>query len=240
MDQIVCTVKEFEGPSTNSIESISSEDSHRAIRFSNSLFVNSLSEARNDVYIHLGKVSLTFAQNFMPDYLLVAITSSSGQTLFSNASNATPQKSWESLASFNNEVIGEVIKCNNFDKNEMVYLSLYASGQFLAQGCIPLWHGNRVWSGKRNVNFVRDGVNVAQLNTLLDFVGNGYNTDVSIEKILNWKLVYEKNGVDELTATLAKFKVIEDTEFLKVSCVDAEDFCCFFSNFVFFFFLAIP
>ncbi|CAN6656061.1 DOCK-like protein 1 [Trichomonascus vanleenenianus] len=213
--KVVCTVKEFEGASVSNIAHLASEDSNRAMGLAKSLFVSSLTEPRDDVYIHLDKISLNYATKPIQDFLVVSLSSSSGNVLFSNASNAHGSKTWDSAAAYNNEIMGEMVGCSRFQRNEIVYLSLYVSGEFLGQGCIPLWHGNRIWSGKRTINFVRDGVNVATLGTMIDFVGNGYNTDVSVEKVLNWKMVYEKNGIEELSATLIKFNVIEDTEFIK-------------------------
>ena len=213
----MCFVKEFEGPTINNIQQLANEDAHRPVGFAKSLFVNSLSESRNDIYIHMGKISLAHAIGRLMEQITLTFSSSSGSALFSSSSNHTAQKSWTSNIVVNNEAIGEMVGTSNFEKNEVLYLNLYVGGQFLGQGSIPIWHGNRVWSGKQIINFVRDSITVATLQTVVDFVGNGYNTDISIEKILNWKLVYEKNGIDELSTTLAKLKVVEDTEFLKVS-----------------------
>ena len=178
-----------------------------------SLTTTSLTDDRNDVYITLGKISLNHVTNIIADFLLVSLSSSSGKTLFSNSSNTSPLTSWDSLATYNNEVVGEMICVNNFEKNESIYLSLYVGGEFIAQTNIPIWHETKVWTGKRTVNFSRDSDVVATLNLSIEFVGNSFaNTDVAIEKILHWRVVYDAHGVEELISTLSKFKVIESNE----------------------------
>ncbi|KAF5104790.1 hypothetical protein DV451_000381 [Geotrichum candidum] len=191
------------------------QDSESAIGMAKSLTTTSLTDDRNDVYITLGKISLNHVTNIIADFLLVSLSSSSGKTLFSNSSNTSPLTSWDSLATYNNEVVGEMICVNNFEKNESIYLSLYVGGEFIAQTNIPIWHGTKVWTGKRTVNFSRDSDVVATLNLSIEFVGNGFNTDVAIEKILHWRVVYDAHGVEELISTLSKFKVIESNEFVK-------------------------
>lgn len=214
-EQVVCTVKEFEAPTVKNIEHLQNQDSHSAIGMAKSLTTTSLTDDRNDVYITLGKISLTHVTNTISDYLLVSLGSSSGKTLFSNASNTRALTTWDSIATYNNEVVGEMIRVNNFEKNESVYLSLYVGGEFIAQTNIPIWHGTKVWNGKRTVNFTRDNDTIATLNITVDFVGNGFNTDVAIEKILHWRVVYDAHGVDELISTLSKFNIIEANEFIK-------------------------
>lgn len=212
---MVCTVKEFEAPSVTNIEHLQNQDSHSAIAMARSLTTTSLMEDRNDVFLTLGKLSLTHITGTIADYLLISLGSSSGKTLFCNAANTRPQTTWDSLATYSNEVVGEMIRISQFEKNETLSLSLYVGGEFVAQTNIPVWHGNKVWSGKRTVNFSRDNDIIANLNISVDFVGNDYNTDVAIEKILHWRVVYDAHGVDELIPTLEKFKVIDSTEFVK-------------------------
>lgn len=180
-----------------------------------SLTATALTEDRDDVYLTMGKISLTHVPGTISDYLLVSLGSSSGKALFSNAANTSPQFTWDSLATYNNEVVGEMIRISQFEKNDSLTLSLYVSGEFIAQTNIPIWHGTKVWSGKRTVNFLNASDTIATLNIVVDFVGNGYNTDVAIEKILHWRVVYDAHGVEELIATLNKFQVIEATEFVK-------------------------
>uniref|UniRef100_A0A060T669 ARAD1B13552p n=1 Tax=Blastobotrys adeninivorans TaxID=409370 RepID=A0A060T669_BLAAD len=214
-EQIVCTVKEFEAASVHHIENLSQEDSRRAIGFSKSLYINALSENRNDLYLHLGKITLTNAQHNVPDYLLLSVSSASGNKVIKSASNDKRTNVWDSTAAFNNEAMGEMVYVSNFEKDESLIIDLYVSGQHFAQTTMPLWHGNRVWSGKRTINLTRDGATVATVNSIVDFVGNGYNTDVFIDKVLNWRLVYETNGLNDLIATLSKFRSIDVSEFVK-------------------------
>lgn len=214
-EQVVCTVKEFEAATVKNIEHLQNQDSHSAIAMARSLTTTALTDDRNDLFITLGKISLTHITATIADYLLISLSSSSGKTLFSNASNARPVTSWDSLATYNNEVVGEMIRVYQFEKNESLTLSLYIGGEFVAQTNIPVWHGTKVWSGKRAVNFSRDSDTIASLNITIDFVGNGYNTDVAIEKILHWRVVYDAHGVEELISTLVKFKVVDSTEFVK-------------------------
>ncbi|KAF7498370.1 hypothetical protein DV113_003571 [Geotrichum candidum] len=169
----------------------------------------------NDLFITLGKISLTHITCPIADYLLISLGTSTGKALFSNASNTTSSTSWDSLATYNNEVVGEMVKVNKFDKNDSITFSLYVGGEFVATTNIPIWHGTKVWSGKRTVNFSRENDIVATLNITANFVGNGYNTDVFIEKLIHWRVVYDAHGIDELISTLAKFKVIDSTEFVK-------------------------
>ncbi|KAI9214850.1 hypothetical protein DS838_000181 [Geotrichum bryndzae] len=169
----------------------------------------------NDLFITLGKISLTHITGPIADYLLISLGTSTGKALFSNASNTTSSTSWDSLATYNNEVVGEMVKVNKFDKNDSITFSLYVGGEFVATTNIPIWHGTKVWSGKRTVNFSRENDIVATLNITANFVGNGYNTDVFIEKLIHWRVVYDAHGIDELISTLAKFKVIDSTEFVK-------------------------
>lgn len=211
----MCTVKEFEAPSVRNIEHLQNQGSHSAIGMARSLYTTALTDDRNDLFITLGKISLTHITGPIADYLLISLGTSTGKALFSNASNTTSSTSWDSLATYNNEVVGEMVKVNKFDKNDSITFSLYVGGEFVATTNIPIWHGTKVWSGKRTVNFSRENDIVATLNITANFVGNGYNTDVFIEKLIHWRVVYDAHGIDELISTLAKFKVIDSTEFVK-------------------------
>lgn len=214
-EQLVCTVKEFEAPTVKNIEHLEHQDSRSAIGMARSLHVNSLTGDRNDIYLTLGTISLTHVTNTIADYLMVSMSSSSGKAYFANSSNSKAQTSWDSLATYNNEVVGEMLQVTNFEKNESIDFDLYVSGEYVASANIPLWHGTKVWSGHKTISFTRDGDIVANLKISIDFVGNVYNTDVAIEKILHWRVIYDTHGIDELNATLAKFKVIEGKEFIK-------------------------
>ncbi|KAF5110944.1 hypothetical protein DV453_000645 [Geotrichum candidum] len=197
------------------IEHLQNQGSHSAIGMARSLYTTALTDDRNDLFITLGKISLTHITGPIADYLLISLGTSTGKALFSNASNTTSSTSWDSLATYNNEVVGEMVKVNKFDKNDSITFSLYVGGEFVATTNIPIWHGTKVWSGKRTVNFSRENDIVATLNITANFVGNGYNTDVFIEKLIHWRVVYDAHGIDELISTLAKFKVIDSTEFVK-------------------------
>ncbi|KAF5101431.1 hypothetical protein D0Z00_000910 [Geotrichum galactomycetum] len=197
------------------IEHLQNQGSHSAIGMARSLYTTALTDDRDDLFITLGKISLAHITGPIADYLLVSLGTSTGKALFSNASNTKSSTSWDSLATYNNEVVGEMVKVNKFDKNDNISFSLYVGGEFVAQTNIPIWHGTKVWSGKRTVNFTRENDIVATLNITVNFVGNGYNTDIAIEKIIHWRVVYDAHGIDELISTLAKFKVIDSTEFVK-------------------------
>lgn len=174
-----------------------------------------LTDDRNDLFITLGRMSLTHVTNTIAEYLLISLTSKSGKALFSNASNMEPTRIWDSLATYNNEVVGEMIKVNEFDQDDQIILSLYVGGEYVAQTSVPIWHGNKVWSGKRTISFNHNNDTLATLNVSMNFVGSGYNTDVSLEKIIHWKAIYDNHGADELIGTLKKFKMIESSEFVK-------------------------
>lgn len=215
-EQVVCTVKEFEAPTVKNIEHLQNQDSNSAIGMARSLHVTSLSGERNDIYVTLGSISLANVTSTISDFLLVSMSSSSGKALFANSANSLAQHSWDSLATYNNEVIGEMVQITNFEKNEIVNFSLYVAGEYVAQASIPLWHGTKVWSGHKTVTFTRENDTIATLKIAVDFVGNVYNTDVAIEKLLHWRVVYDAHGIEELNTTLLKFKTIESKEFVKV------------------------
>lgn len=235
-EQVVCVVKEFEAANMNAIQSFLEQDHGRAIGTANSLFINSLSGSRNDVYVHLGRITLNHPNaSRNKDLLVVSGTSTSGKALFYASSNSKGHSSWDSLAAYNDEVIGDMIRIVDFTKSEIVDLKLYIGGHFYAKGSFSIWQGSRVFSGKKTVNFMREDSNspVATLQILIDFIGNGFNTDVAVEKILHWKAVYETKNVGELSATLRKFKVVEEGEFLKhfhdiMDCL--LDMLCYFIN----------
>lgn len=212
---MVCTVKEFEAPSVINIEHLQNQEFHSAIAMARSLTTTSLTDELNDIFLTLGKLSLTHITGTIADYLLISLGSASGKTLFSSAANTRPQPTWDSLATYSNEVVGEMIRISQFEQNESLSLSLYVGGEFVAETNISVWNGNKVWSGKRTVNFSHNNDIIANLNISVDFVGNGYNTDGAIEKILHWRAVYDAHGVDELITSLQKFKLIDSTEFVK-------------------------
>lgn len=233
-EQLVCTVKEFEAPTVKHIEHLQ-KDSHTAISMARSLHVTSLAGERNDIYLTLGTVSLTHIDSTIPDFLLVSLSSSSGKTLFTNSANSKSYTSWDSLATYNNEVVGEMVKITNFEKSELITFDLYVAGEYIAQASVPLWHGSKVWSGTKTVSFVRDGDNtVATLKISVDFVGNVYNTDAAIEKVLHWRMVYDSHGAEEIISALKKFKTIDSKEFVKVSFLSP-----FLFKFISNFFLAL-
>lgn len=216
-EQVVCTVKEFEAPTVKHIEHLQNQDSHSAIGMARSLHVTSLTDDRNDIYLTLGTISLSHVTSTIADYLLVSMTSTSGKALFANSANSKAQTSWDSLATYNNEVVGEMVQISNFEKSETVSFDLYVGGEYIAQASVPLWHGTKVWSGHKTVSFTKDNDVIATLKISVDFVGNVYNTDVAIEKLLHWRVVYDAHGIEELNSTLLKFKVIDGKEFVKVS-----------------------
>jgi hypothetical protein len=214
----VCTVKEFDAASIGNISHLQDPDSSRAIGMAKSLFVNSLTESRNDIYIDLRQMQLNnqiFA-NAGKDMMSISMTSSSGTVFFANSANGSLSGGWQSSAFINNEVIGEQIRASNFDKNEFVQMTLSLNGRTIGESSFNVWQGNRVFSGKRIVSFTNGATQIANLQINVAFVGNGYNTDISVERVLHWKAVVENNGMDDLMATLSKFKVLDESEFLKV------------------------
>lgn len=215
----MCTVKEFEAASIGNISHLQDPDSSRAIGIAKSLFVNSLTESRNDIYIDLRQLKLNpqMFPNPGKNMMVISTTSSSGTVFFTNSSNGSLSGGWDSTAFVNNEVIGEQIKASNFDKNEFIRMTLSLGGRAIGEASFNLWQGNRVFSGKKFVTFNNGPDQVANLQVNISFVGNGYNTDISVERVLHWKAVVDNNGIDDLMATLAKFNVIDEAEFLKVS-----------------------
>lgn len=178
-----------------------------------------MTESRNDIYLDLKQLQVNpqYFANAGKDVMSISMTSSSGTVFFANSANGSLSGSWKTIAFINNEVIGEQIRASNFDKNESIQMTLSLGGRTIGESNFNIWQGNRVFSGKKSVSFSNGAAQVATLQINVSFVGNGYNTDISVERVLHWKAVVENNGMDDLMVTLAKFKVLDEAEFLKVS-----------------------
>ncbi|ODQ64123.1 hypothetical protein NADFUDRAFT_53100 [Nadsonia fulvescens var. elongata DSM 6958] len=224
-EKVVVSVKEFNAPSARNLDHYIKQDS-RAICFAKSLFVNSMSERRNDLYLHLGLVSLINADN---NLISINVSSASGTMRFTKASNVDPVATWFTCSIFHNESIGEVVRaCSiNESQQDSVVFTIYLGNEAIGQSSYPVWKNvgtQIVEDGTKVVDIIKHGVKTGTISFTSDFNGNGFNVNATVSRILNWRSIFNSQGHQEVVSILDNVKYIDELDFLKSfhELVDAE------------------
>jgi hypothetical protein len=117
------------------------------------------------------------------------------------------------------ECLGDMVGISNFDKNDVIYVDLHSGHRFLGRAPISVWTGLNVISGHKAFLFKKDGIKIAGIKATVKFVGAEYNSDYFVDKILNWKQVYQQGEVNELVHYVTRLNRVEDNQILMVSKV---------------------
>ncbi|OUM51802.1 hypothetical protein BVG19_g929 [[Candida] boidinii] len=225
-EQLVVSIKEFKNDILREQEIMNSETS--PISQIGTMQFDPLSALYERCYLKLVKVNVSPAVNSSApkyQYITVHVSTGNENIKFAKGANIPGVAVWPFLSVSPDEHVGETIQVYGFDSclqgssapttgTDYLIATCYCNGEYFGEGKIVLRKGNVITNTRKGkIELIgAGGAIVGNCEIEIDYTGNHFNTDGSVDTVLRWKNIYEKNLVSaekNLISTLQRLNKVD-------------------------------